>query len=50
MGALSVPEQYPTAGDKSVATKHGVPMEQESVSTFYLSALRWDEKRAEEHT
>ena len=44
------PEQYPTAGDDSVATMHGVPIEQDRVSTFSLSALRLDEESAKEHT
>ncbi|CAD6565088.1 MAG: hypothetical protein ASARMPREDX12_005676 [Alectoria sarmentosa] len=37
-------------GDKSVATKHGVPMGQEIVLTFHLSALQLDESGTKKHT
>ena len=49
-GTLTEPGQYPTAGDRSVATKHDVPMGQEMVSTSDLSALQSDAENAREHT
>ena len=49
-GTLSVREQYPTAGDRAVAVRHGVPEAQVNVLTWYPSALRMDREETIQHT